>query len=394
MKLAIFLNIRTYFDGSTYFAEDNFYQFWTSFTTFFDEVILCLPVLETTHRKGFFPLNQERVKVCPFPYYDSPFGLYLNIFRLIFRIRRLISKNASEWDVVGSVLPNILGIVTVLFSRQRAKRCFFYLRGNFTKSIPCYYSKGLKKLAAKLGVLILTPVISHLVRRTLTFTVGEELYRTFGRTANTAFKIIPAVLPRSMIIDKCNLRINSLGTLKLLYVGRLSAEKGMSYLVDIMPIMIRENKVDAVLNIVGSGPEEVEMRKKVSKLNLNDHVMFKGYVPFGNQLQELYREADVFVLPSITEGVPLVLVEAMAYGLPIVATAVGGIPDIVKHNVNGLLVPPADINALCKALVRIARKPKLRYHLAENALDMADKYCMESQRDIVLQIMNEKWGIV
>jgi glycosyltransferase involved in cell wall biosynthesis len=93
-------------------------------------------------------------------------------------------------------------------------------------------------------------------------------------------------------------------------------------------------------------------------------VEFLGPLAYGEELFARYREADAFVLPSPSEGTPRVLVEAMMFGLPLVASRVGGIPDLVREGENGLLVPPGDAEALAAALLRLADDPGLRARMS------------------------------
>ena len=126
------------------------------------------------------------------------------------------------------------------------------------------------------------------------------------------------------------------------YLGRLSAEKGLSYLLEAASSLLHAG-LRIKLLLVGDGPERGSLGQLVNKMGLEHAVIFTG---FQSDPENWFPVFDAFALPSLTEGTPLALLEAMASGLPVVATAVGGVPKIVTDGVNGLLVPPGVSGAL------------------------------------------------
>jgi glycosyltransferase involved in cell wall biosynthesis len=151
-------------------------------------------------------------------------------------------------------------------------------------------------------------------------------------------------------------------TTRLLTVSRLINRKGLEYLfIAVAAIEGHPLHVD----IVGTGSAEKRLRDMVVKLGLENIVTFHGYQPPA-ELARLYNEADIFVLPSISESLGLVFLEAMACGLPIIATHVGGIPEIVKNNENGILVDAAKPNQIAYAITTLIDKPALRKRFAQN----------------------------
>lgn len=154
----------------------------------------------------------------------------------------------------------------------------------------------------------------------------------------------------------------------VLFVGRLVERKGVTYLIDAISLLPSE--LDARLVIVGDGPERARIEARVRDTGLTDRVAVRGPIP-GRALEQAYAAADVVVLPAIvdsrgdTEGLGVVLLEAMNHQLPVVASALGGIADIVEDGASGLLVPQKDPAALAAALERLARDPALAARLGE-----------------------------
>lgn len=150
------------------------------------------------------------------------------------------------------------------------------------------------------------------------------------------------------------------------YLGRLSEEKGIRFLVEAVSLLIRETDFNLRLLIVGDGPEYQELQDLAEALGLSDRVALVG---FQAEPQRWLSAFDIFALPSLTEGTPMALLEAMAAQRPIVATNVGGVPDVVTDGEDGLLVAPGDARGLAEALRRVTHDSGLGERLAAKAAD-------------------------
>ncbi|ASJ07859.1 glycosyl transferase [Thermococcus siculi] len=144
----------------------------------------------------------------------------------------------------------------------------------------------------------------------------------------------------------------------VLYVSRMSPRKGPHVFINAFQNIARE-KDEVTLVMVGSGEMLPFLRAQAKFLDIEDRVKFMGYVP-DELLPKLYASADVFVLPStMSEAFGIVILEAMAAGVPVVTTTVGGIPEVVKENGSGILVPPGDEVALAEAVLKILHDKEL-----------------------------------
>lgn len=148
-----------------------------------------------------------------------------------------------------------------------------------------------------------------------------------------------------------------------LFVGQLRSRKGVDYLLRAF-----SNQGDKRIRcvVVGDGPERRKLFEMAEDLGLGDRVIFTGAVPF-EDLLKLYSEAEFFILPTLAEGLPLVILEAFASGLPVISTNVGGIPEIVEDGHNGFIVPPRDVVALSECIKVLAENQKLRKKMGETA---------------------------
>jgi len=181
----------------------------------------------------------------------------------------------------------------------------------------------------------------------------------------------------------------------ILTVGRLVERKGHVYLVRAMPLILKKIP-NAKLFIVGSGPLEKEIKSEVKKLGLEKSVVLTGRVAT-EILPNYYAAADVFCLPAIIDsrgetegGQGLVVGEAMATGKPVVASAVGGITDAVKHNWNGLLVKEKNEKQLAEAICKVLSDKKLREKLTKNGLRFVkEEASYESGADKFLKLFKK-----
>jgi colanic acid/amylovoran biosynthesis glycosyltransferase len=148
-------------------------------------------------------------------------------------------------------------------------------------------------------------------------------------------------------------------------VGQLAPVKGQAVLIVAMDLLVREGR-RVRLRIAGDGPERAGLEQEIARRGLGKHVVMEGFL---NQalLRDLYRQCDVLALPSFREGLPVVLMEAMAMEIPCVATRVTGIPEIITHETDGLLVAAGDAEALAEALARLMDDRELRRRLGEKA---------------------------
>lgn len=173
------------------------------------------------------------------------------------------------------------------------------------------------------------------------------------------------VLPNPVVLPSALPQKGSAATFRVLTLGRLGRRKGSFDLLEALarlPVDIRSR-----MRVVLAGDGAVaEVRRASVQLGVADVVELPGWVDETTR-DTLLDAAHAFVLPSYDEGLPMALLEAMARALPVVATPVGGIPELVTHDVDGLLIPPGDPVALAGALASLSRSPELRDRLGNAA---------------------------
>jgi len=160
-------------------------------------------------------------------------------------------------------------------------------------------------------------------------------------------------------------RTPSTSTVQMVCVGRLVAAKGHRILLEAVR-QVRERGVTLRLTLIGAGPELGRLQEFVAHHDLSDAVTFTSALSHSQTLDQV-RRADIFVLASFAEGIPVALMEAMSLGIPCVSTTIAGIPELIRSGVDGLLVPPANATALADALEALALDPTLRRELGRSA---------------------------
>ncbi|HKN86868.1 MAG TPA: glycosyltransferase [Nitrospiraceae bacterium] len=176
-------------------------------------------------------------------------------------------------------------------------------------------------------------------------------------------------------------------------IGRLSPEKGQQIFLEAFQGVVAQAPNRRAV-FIGDGPEKERLRQQVSRLGLANHVLFTGHDP---HIEELYPALDLVVIPSLSEGLPNVLLEALLYGKPIVAAEVGGIPEILKPAAAGWLVPPGDAGALEAAMLDALQDRERRASSGLAGWEYVRRHCgpqrrMEAVRQVYHQILEESHG--
>jgi glycosyltransferase involved in cell wall biosynthesis len=195
------------------------------------------------------------------------------------------------------------------------------------------------------------------------------------------------------ILNTPNLERVDKDKINILCVAQCAPYKGMIYLIEAVSNLSKDR---FHLDIVGSTQADskyfLKLIRKVKENSLEKNIFFHDHIKDEKVLNKFYKNADVFVLPSLVEGFGIVILEAMSYGLPIIATNAGAIPELVKDKKNGILVPIADSNAIYKSLENFINSYELRKNLGDNNrkfyLENKDFYTWEKVGDRIFQQLN------
>jgi glycosyltransferase involved in cell wall biosynthesis len=294
------------------------------------------PLREAARRSGvrFVPLRHVRRAISP---WRDAAGL-VELVRLLRRERPdILHASSSKAGILGRLAAAVTGVPIRIFTVH-----------------------GWAFTAHSGAAARLYRLADRLVRPLTTVTVCiAEHERAAGLAAGTCRAAGTVVIPNAIDAKAVPRARHDRAIPVLVAVGRLKAPKDFLTLVRAIALLPQDS---CECLIVGEGPDRAELDAEIERLRLRDRVTLAGE---RSDVPELLAGADVFVLSSASEGMPISVLEAMAAGLPVVATSVGGVPELVADGENGFLVDPGDPEGLASALGRLLADRELRRRLGE-----------------------------
>jgi glycosyltransferase involved in cell wall biosynthesis len=351
------------------------------------------PELPRAHYR--VPDHVEFVGLPPYPSMLS-LGAPLAMLRSLRTFWRLL----PQVDVVWLLGPHPLCLAFAALAALRRKRITLGVRQDFPTYVRTRHpGRRLVHLAGDL----LEGSYRLLARRAPTVVVGPDLASNFSR-ARHLLSISVSLVRDSDIADPAEAASRAWnGERTVLSVGRLETEKNPLLLADVLarlmpnPAQAAEPPAsghggDWRFLICGEGPMEDELRGRLRELGVEDRAELLGYLPIHGGLMDRYRSVNAFLHVSWTEGMPQVLLEAFAAGTPVVATAVGGVPEAAGDA--ALLIPPGDPDAAAAALGRIATDPELRRELVTKGIERVRGRTLEAESARVARFLADPDGSV
>ena len=271
-----------------------------------------------------------------------------------------------------------LDVKALIFQDLLYRRSFIlaniFLRGFFKRKIILFVNQeyvDLNKVSLR-GRIILRIMYRIFFNTAYKIIVNSKAtarwVNSFGDFSEKIFVCYPIIKNESRPKRISQSHKNAESVLKLLCVANIHKNKGQKYLIEALSLL---GEKEVKLTFVGHIKDEVyyrELLDKIRNTNLEEKIDFRGFLN-GNELATAYDHANIFVLPTLLEGFGMVLVEAMSHGLPIIASNVGGISEIIDDGDNGLLIPPASPDELAEAIRKLIEDKNLRTRLGENAFE-------------------------
>jgi glycosyltransferase involved in cell wall biosynthesis len=326
----------------------------------------------------------DRVRFVALPYYadGSRASSLVRAFAISFRrLWRSLDSVDTAW-ILG---PHGLAIPFALLVLARRRR----LRLGVRQDLRAYArSRHPRRLIVHRLADILEWVYRMLARRYPVVVVGEGLRRSYSGGRAVLATSVSLVADADIVSLTSALEREWGERLIVLSVGRLDAEKNPLLLIDIIGVLVRADP-RWQLTICGEGPLEAALAERVVERQLSEHVQIRGYVPFA-ELREVYRTSHVFMHVSLTEGLPQVLFEAFAAGLPVVATEVGGVGAAADGA--AMLVAPNRVPEAVSAITCLQRSPHQRGELVAAGIRVARAHTLEREAIRVATFLLEDHG--
>lgn len=329
-------------------------------------------------------------------HYQSQRDLLVYAWKAYFFSRKLIKKN--NYDLTHSFFTLPCGFLSLAYHRLYKLPYIVSLRGadvpGYSDRFPLIYalltpliqhiwkkadavisnSQGLKELALKtnagqeIGIIYNGIDIKQFKPSHETYNIkhatalaGSRYSGKTGDTEHIAYNIEHEARNRNF---------------KIICISRLTRRKGINYLIEAMEKLVQKHP-DLSLQIVGEGDAKAELEEQSQRANLGSKVEFKGRIPH-EKLPEIYNSADVFVLPSLNEGMSNTMLEALSSGLPMIATDTGGSKELVRDGENGFIVKMKDPADIALKIEKLITNPELARSMGEKSRELAESMSWSS----------------
>lgn len=364
-------------DGSLWEAEGSFARYVDSLAPYFDEVVLSVPVFDRPQPSGS-RVRATNVTLAPLPYFPGPKQFYPMLPRVYGRLKAWVER----CDVIHLRVPTPAAIFAFRAAMAKRKPVFLLVVGDYEALLPHLPYRGVKKALFRAYVAFEEWALRQMTSRVLTFTNGAALRRKHEHDGGRIIETKTTTLGAGDIGTRTDVAAS--GAIKALTVSRIDPRKGLRALPGAIAELVADG-IDVSLDIIGptigliGDSERDAIADEARQRGVAERVRLVGAVPL-DQLMAKYREYDVFILPTQPgEGIPRVLLEAMANGLPVVTTDVSGITSLVVNGGNGLLIPDASSTSVAGAVKRLARDGDLRRRLIQGGYRTARAHTLEHQ---------------
>lgn len=385
-KLAIFTVKSIHQHQGRYYTYGGFGQYLECIRSYFNQTVLVAHVRNAPPRPGDYEIPQEQLEIVGLPpirsELESLVTLPVQLWRGLFALRGV--------DVAHVRMPDYTGVVGALACRLRGVPYFCQIIDDwalFGKSMPWTKRYGLGA-ALKAHFIVYDWFERRAAKGQLVFAQGGTCHAKHAKASDSRL-VISSAHTLEDVVTTPRPRFGSAIPL-IMNVARLTGVKNQVLLLQAIA-RLRDDGQHWRLRLVGEGPARGSLEEMAKQLRITDRVELIGKVNHGQALWKHFDEADVFAMSSLSEGTPKVLLESMARGLPVIATAVSGVPDMVPHEIRGLLIKHPEPTELVAALQRMRSDETLRSACVLNGLNFARENTVEIQNRMMMEIVWTRW---
>jgi len=271
----------------------------------------------------------------------------------------------------------------------KKNKVWFMIVGDYLEAIDHYKNSGFRNKLVYLYLHINDFFFQRRIRKTNILVNSPALFNKYRNKAKSIFQIRTTTLTDSDFYIRDKNYLNQ--QVELLYTGQFNPSKGLFELIDALSSLVKEH-LSVRLHLVGWEDDvkktvENALKERALKLGVANHLIFHGKKSVGLELNKMYRLANIYILPSYHEGFPRTIWEAMANGLPVVATNVGGIPKILEHGKNVYLIEPKKSDEITSAVKELIKNNLLRETLIKEGFLLARENTLEIQTKKLVDIL-------
>ena len=387
MKVGVFLETGYYSMNNNIYCADIYTLLFNQIADDFDLSFIGRK-LDHTSNFGVQPYKMnKRISFTEITPYKNVVSLVSSFISYRKRNKEAFISFIKDNDTILVMSPSPISLELIRLGKLYNKRVILLVRQDTTKVISNRFT-GIKKFFASVCATYLeNSFIKYTKKYQLpVLALGPLLSKRYSQYSTNTKTFVSSRYKLNDIRLENNLSVLSQKKhIKVLFVGRVEVNKGINELLASLNL-IKDSNIE--LTIVGDGTYMDQTKELVNNLNLHDSVTFLGYKTFGEELLNIYREHDILVLPSYSEGLPQVILEAMACGCVVLATTVGSIPFIIEDGKNGILFESHSVDSLVNAFKKV-----LSYNDSDiksiqcNGLRTAKQYANEYQLTVLKEIL-------
>jgi L-malate glycosyltransferase len=352
-------------DGKVWTQTTCAYPFWTRYLEVFDRVSVVARVKDVPSVPADWKqADGERVSFAPVPYYIGPWQFLLKVAQIKRSAQQAVKK---EDAVILRVFSPIALFIEPILQRTGHPYAVEVVADPYDVFAPGSIKTLLRPFMRHWFFWVLKRQCANAIAAA--YVTKKALQQRYP-CSNLAVGISDVELPDRAIVASARPQQDRLKTPTLIYVGTLQQlYKAPNILIDAVAACVSEG-LDLKLIVVGSGKYQSQLEAQSVRLNIASKVQFLGQLG-SSEVREWIDRADLFVLPSLVEGLPRAMVEAMARGLPCIGSAVGGVPELIPP---ADLVPPGDVAALASKIKEIVTDPERLARMSQQNLEKSKDY--------------------
>lgn len=391
--ICIFSVKRIYFWEGNYYTYGGFGKWLEEFANYFQSVVLVAHIMKKRPTGGWYMLSIKNVNFfwLPIPKFGEISVLLL--LPVYFYKSMVASRNA---ELLMCRMPDYTGIIGNIIGRIYNKKRVNLIVDDW--GIQARNTNWKKKcglgLLLKLHLYIYDFLEKVCCKNELVLAQGETSYQKHFLKAKKTVSILSTSLSkadlRTEIVTSKILQHNEIN---IINIARITSVKNQKLLIDLVHFWNSDKKNLIVkLHIIGEGPLRNEIEEYVKKKGIIEFVTFYGQIEYGPAVWDILDKSDVFILTSISEGTPKVLLESMARKVPVIAPLISGVPSIIQHYENGLLYSVNDFKSLVSMFTVLVNDQGLYKNLIDKGFETAKNNLLSSRNYEMINLINQYFG--